>query len=518
MLKNSTRRWLAGLGVVGAFVAASATPAAAEEPAVELGVHMTDMTIAVGTEGKVDSPTLYASEPIVVNGLTVRYDYRDLAGKVTLKPEISGECSTPEENVLVCQDPFEVGLDDWGIGGLFSVAIAPTKDAEDGDSGDLKVTLSAEGLQPASHTSTVKIGEGVDLAGGTEVKITGKPGDAFTSSLVLANVGKTAAKGAVAIFDNDRAIRPGKHYSNCTYEGDQLRTCRFTDTVEPGDTLTAEVPYLLGADTYAPGREYGYHNWMTLSEFDDFVGYLSSMGVTIGKPGTDGPLTLTGQKMTQRGSFQADVDPENNWSGMEITVTGKNGVDLAAIGDMVSGKAGAVVTATVGVRNNGPASLDFNRSGTPVTKIDVTIPTGTTAVEVPDVCMPFDGENADWEHAGEPGANAYRCYPDYYIAKDEEQTVDLGLRIDTVTANAEGKVVINTKCECEGFVDDTNPANDNARLVVNPAADGGQGGGDGGLPVTGTSTGLIAGLGALLLVAGVGGYVVAKRRRTRFVA
>ncbi|MEU7802806.1 LPXTG cell wall anchor domain-containing protein [Micromonospora arborensis] len=35
---------------------------------------------------------------------------------------------------------------------------------------------------------------------------------------------------------------------------------------------------------------------------------------------------------------------------------------------------------------------------------------------------------------------------------------------------------------------------------------------------SGQSTGLIAGLGALLLAAGVGGYLVAKRRRTRFVA
>ena len=47
---------------------------------------------------------------------------------------------------------------------------------------------------------------------------------------------------------------------------------------------------------------------------------------------------------------------------------------------------------------------------------------------------------------------------------------------------------------------------------------GDNGDGDGGLPVTGQSTGLIAGLGALLLAVGAGGYLVAKRRRTRFVA
>ncbi|WP_281183906.1 LPXTG cell wall anchor domain-containing protein [Micromonospora halophytica] len=36
--------------------------------------------------------------------------------------------------------------------------------------------------------------------------------------------------------------------------------------------------------------------------------------------------------------------------------------------------------------------------------------------------------------------------------------------------------------------------------------------------MTGGSTGLIAGIGGLLLAAGLGGYVVARRRRTRFVA
>ena len=37
MLTHSTRRWLAGIGVAGAFVAASATPAVAEEPRGQAG-------------------------------------------------------------------------------------------------------------------------------------------------------------------------------------------------------------------------------------------------------------------------------------------------------------------------------------------------------------------------------------------------------------------------------------------------------------------------------------------------
>jgi LPXTG-motif cell wall-anchored protein len=521
MLNHSTRRWLAGLGVVGALVAASATAASAEESATELGLYFANTTIAVDTQGKIDSPTLYSSEPVVLHGVTVRYDYRDLAGKVTVSAEGpgSGECSSPEKGVLVCTDPFEIGLDEWGISGYFNVVIAPTNEAKDGDAGDLKVTVGADGVASASHTAQVRIGEGVDLAGGPEVSRSAAPGGMFSAPLVVANAGETTAKGAVVIFDHDRAIRPGQKYSNCTYEGDELRTCSFTNTVAPGEALSASVPYLLGKDAYAPGREYGYHAWMTPAEFEDFAAYLHNMGVSIGKPGNGGALTLAKAPLKAQ-SFQADTDPTNNWSGMEIAVTGKNGADLAAIGDEVAGKAGEIVTATVGVRNNGPASLDFGRSGSPVTKIDVTVPNGTTAVEVPEVCAPLNGDEQDWENAGKPGAKTYRCYPDIFIAAGEEQTVEFGLKIDKLIANATGKVTINAKCECDGFTEDLNPANDTAKLLVNATGQGnGEGGGEGGgLPVTGSSTGIIAGIGGLLLVAGVGGYLTARRRRTRFVA
>ncbi|MGB2572437.1 LPXTG cell wall anchor domain-containing protein [Micromonospora citrea] len=520
MLKHSTRRWLAGLGVAGAFVAASATPASAEDSAVDLGLYFNDTTLAVGTEGKVESPVLYSSEPVVVSGLSVRYDYRDLVGTVTVEPDSATfECSTPEQGVLVCTDPFEVGLEDWGIGGYFNVVLAPTADAADGDAGDLKVTVSAKGATSASHTAKVRIGEGVDLAGGPEVKRQAQPGGGFTAPLMVRNVGGSTAKGAVVLFDHDRAIHPDKKYSNCTYAGDQLRTCRFDDlTAAPGENWTAAVDYRLGKDAYAPGTEYGYHNWLTVAEFEDFTKYLDDIGVSIGEPGGDGALNLT--KAGSLRGVQVDTDPTNNWSGMEVTVNGKNGVDLAAIGDSVTGKAGTVVKATVGVRNNGPASLDFGRSGSPVTKIDIVVPAGTTAVDVPEVCVPTDGEREDWEDAGKPGAKTYRCWPDIYIAAGEEQTVEIGLRIDKVVPNATGTVTINAKCECEGFTADLNAANDVAKLVVNPTGgDGGQGGGDdGSLPITGQSTGLIAGLGGLLLAAGLGGYVVARRRRTRFVA
>lgn len=135
MLTHSTRRWLAGLGVAGAFVAASASPAVAtEEAPIELGVYFGDTTIALNSPGKMESATVYSSAPVVLRDVTVRYDYRGLADKVTIAREAgTGDCTTPEKGVLLCTEPWEVGVDEWGLGGFFPVVIAPTEDAKDGD-------------------------------------------------------------------------------------------------------------------------------------------------------------------------------------------------------------------------------------------------------------------------------------------------------------------------------------------------------------------------------------------------
>lgn len=51
-----------------------------------------------------------------------------------------------------------------------------------------------------------------------------------------------------------------------------------------------------------------------------------------------------------------------------------------------------------------------------------------------------------------------------------------------------------------------------------PGAEGGDGGEGGGLPVTGADTATVAGVGGMLLLLGGAGYLIARRRRTRFVA
>ncbi|MEQ4300743.1 LPXTG cell wall anchor domain-containing protein [Plantactinospora sp. B6F1] len=517
-MRNTTaRRSLAGIGIACALVATAAGPAAGA-PAGRPGIHFADTTIAAGSAGKADSPVIYStSGTLLLREATIRYDFSDLADVVTIsESEDLGECTAPSVHTLSCTVWSEWSVDEHGVAGFATVEIVPTEKAKNGDEGDLKVSISAAGLGTASHTAKVRVGEGVDLAAGEDLTRTGAPGSAFTTPLTVANNGETAIQGAVALFYNDYDFHATTRFKNCTYADEDLLTCRFDTTLAPGNTYSATLPYRIGADAEAPGGAYGEIRWMTITEYEDYLAELSrSGGVDLGRPGTDGELKLVQTGGARAQGRQADVDPNNNWSSVDIKITGKNPADLSAIGATLTGEAGDVVTAKLGLRNEGPATIDVHRGGGPFTNAYVTIPTGTTAVDVPENCAPRKGDRSDWRESGKPGAAAYHCWTSSFIKVGDRELFEFKLRIDEVVEDATGRIEINVDCPCDGRQEDPDGSNDAAQILVNPT-DGA--GGGGGLPVTGASTGIVAGAGVLLLVAGVFGFVLARRRRTRFLA
>ncbi|MFC6018946.1 LPXTG cell wall anchor domain-containing protein [Plantactinospora solaniradicis] len=509
MRDTTVRRWLAGLGATGMLVAV-ASPASAQAPDATLFVKFPNSAVAVDHDGTVQAPELGASKQVELQQVKVTYDLSGLTGKVTVKEAHGNDYCTPTGNTLVCELPYPLGLDEYGTEAHFEVELAAHEDAEVGDEGTLKVSFGAEGYETVSHQAKIRVAEGVDLVGGPEDEVSVRPGATFDGPVTVINAGEKPAQGVAADFDLDRSLSATQRFSNCLYRDDILESCVFDDVLEPGGTYTALLPFTLRTDTFAPGSFYNSVRWMTQADFED----RTAQARVAGTKGTAGKLALTKVNNVSRKGGQTDVDPENDTSGFIVKATGDNGADLVSLGDTVTGEVGDVVTATLGALNEGPATLDSTRGGGPVTNIYFNVPAGTTVVAVPEGCNPLlpDG-GGDGENPGAPGAAAYHCYTKSLLVKDERQTFEFKLRIDEVIANASGKVEINVDCRCEGRTSDLDASNDVAQILVNPT----EGGGGGGLPVTGASTGIVAGAGILLLAAGAFGFVLARRRRTRFV-
>jgi hypothetical protein len=524
MLHASVRRLLAGAGVAGALVAASAAPAFAAPGDVRLAVYPFDTTVAAGvTTGTEFDPAFFASADITIEDPAITYDLSGAKGVVTAVLDEDSDCAKKDADTVVCAREWPIEFSAGMSGDPLEFSIRAAEGAEPGASGTVRVTLTGRDIEPVTGTAKVRVGEGVDLTAGRNTTAKAAPGDAFTATGTVRNSGPKTVAGLAVLFDNDRSFVAATKFSNCMYAGSSVRACTFDQELPAGASYRLAVPYTLGADTLAPGGEYGGTQWLTAAEHEDLTDYAKDTGWDLGEPGDGGVLKLE-RVATQRAARapQTDVNPDDNWSHIEVTVTGRNGANLAAIGDAVTGAAGDVVTATVGVVNKGPAAVDWSRSGETIAWTAVKIPAGTTAVEVPAECIPDDGSGGNWDDRGKPGRKAYHCpNAEYVLGVDAPETYDFSLRIDTVIPDAAGAVVVNGPCECSQFERDSDPSDNTARLVVNPTAGGGTGGGAGGgagLPVTGPMGATIAGAGLLLLAGGAVGVAAVRRGRTRFVA
>ncbi|MFG3703119.1 LPXTG cell wall anchor domain-containing protein [Micromonospora sp. NPDC047670] len=517
MLKHSTRRWLAGLGVAGALVAASATPAVAEEPGDELLLYANNVLVAPGGEAR--SVTLYAFAEVLPEKLTLTIDRGKVDGfaEVVLGDRMPG-CTEAGPVITCALDGTEIT--DY----LVNLNVTAKDSAAPGDRGELALSVAAKGMPTATARSTIEVGEGVDLKAERSLELAGDPGATVKAPLTVANVGESRARGAVLLLATTPGLTPARRHSNCSYLsefGSNFAQCHFDEELPPGAALQLNDSSALtiASDAWAPGRQYGQAIWFAKGDWEQFIADFSGADW---EKGSGSALKLVPAPASRaRAVKQTDKDTTNNVAEIDATVTGDQRADVAAGGAEVVGAAGRTVTAKVGFVNNGPAAVNSYAPGELLTGALVTVPAGATVVDAPEQCSPGTAEEPTGWY-GEPGGRVYFCEWFELLHKGESAVFEFGFRIDEV-GGAPGSVrLLHFGPGEPGQAADLNPENDTAALVVKAATGGGGGGGNGGddpeLPITGESTGLIAGLGGLLLVAGAGGYLVAKRRRTRFVA
>ncbi|WP_432902116.1 LPXTG cell wall anchor domain-containing protein [Micromonospora matsumotoense] len=517
MRKHAIRRLLAGLGAMGVFVAASAAPAPAAPASPDAPADVTaagfdmfanNITLAPRGPGKTVVLRLSGETPPGRYAATVDFGAVDAFAEVDTPG--GGSC-TREGTILTCT---AFGED---APALLVLSIRPRADAALGREGRVRFTVTIPGVGTRTYDSTVLIGEGVDLVSGPAVKLSGRPGATVPATLSVDNRGQETVQGAVLLVLGAYGLTPSKRYQNCRYSSvggpvhftPNLFACTFDDAIEPGRTFRVGGGFgvTVPGDAWAPNTQTGTATWLTPQDWADV-----RHQYTLDQQGTGGVLRLEPAGKLRAGTSrtaQTDVQQADNETAIELAVTGEQRADLAADEVRVTGKVGATVPVKIGYTNRGPASSGNGGSGGGA-NIRLTVPKGVTVVKAPDNCTDADAQQP--EEYGQPGARAYECYQYGILHKGERVALPFSFRIDRA-GTLTGKVELQHSSGGK----DLDPRNDTAKVLVNPGS-GGQGGGDGSLPITGSPTGLVAAVGGLLLVAGVGSYLVARRRRARFVA
>jgi hypothetical protein len=434
---------------LGTFLTAGLFPAPASASApAGLAIEIGDVTLGAGSAGVDRYVVLAADERVSTTEVTFTFDTADLTGVATLAPQMYGFTCSTAGTLTTCSYyyswPFE-----FGPGGLsaFPVTVAPDPNAALGDTGTFDYSITVDGAT-ASGSSHVVIGEGVDLAVGTSwLEVAGTAGSTIDIEMTVRNVGDTAVHGAVLWLGFGNGVRLAPDYGNCHYQVDRDSNayCEFDTELAPGASYATPLRVEIDGTVRSPGTVWGNVQWSTPDDFatrgDDRVFV----------PGTGATLPLEPVVSAAR-LPQTDVSTSDNFGYIAIELTGLNPADLSASGATTDGPAGSVRTIQVGMRNDGPATIDNRQAGEAAAHLKVEIPAGTTLVEADPGCWPSE--------------DYYVCsHPASLFPAGTEVSFPITLRIDRVMPNATARVSVN-QVVCH-ICNDGNASNDVAYLVVN---------------------------------------------------
>ncbi|MFG2921498.1 peptidase [Streptomyces sp. NPDC048305] len=420
--------------------------------------------------------------------VTYTLDFSGIAGVAeVLPPEDTGADCEISGSKAVCHD--------WGVyTGLSSIAdfdLAAAKGSEDGASGTIEVTGSAEGATFTPFTTKVTVG-GPDLVMKQlpfEQEL--KPGDTQPAPITFTNKGTRAADGVLLTLRYSRGLEIPEQYANCEYDGEAgddpfdsyawaSTLCFVEGSYEPGATYTLGVPLSVKATERAFYDTFIYR----IGEDGGAERSAQRAGASFTR-GTGPELTL---KKVTSAARSADLDPWDNQQ--EVDFRTENTADFVAVGGEADGAVGDTVTADIGFRNDGPAWIGYIRSGEPVATLDFTVPEGAEVTRKPDACR---GVTADGKYReDQTAAPRYVCDTRMTVRDDSERTWPFDLKITKKVPNASGDVRIrNTWLVDPELPFDTKPANNTAKLVLNGdgSGSGDAGGSSDGSTGTAGSTG-----------------------------
>jgi hypothetical protein len=381
------------IGVMVMMIAAVGQPVSAAQragPAPEVSVS--DVLAVPAPNERLLVVRIFFPGAVAPLGHTVAVDFTDVGGFTTASEPTEGggyDCvMTPMRArcTLVRWEPPQEN------GSVLALWVTGKPGQRPGQRGTVTVVVAAEGLAPARAAGTVTLAEPVRLLGDDPMlTATGRPGDRLTLPLTVTNDGTVAVRGVVLVISADVGMDPASRRRNCGYSqgstGRRLVACRFAETLQPGVSyrVAAPLPQRIGPQTWAPSTRTASLTWYTIADWA-----LIRQSVTPMQPGTASPLRLApdspvspASSERSRGVPQTEIGP-GAYANIEVEVTGSNRADLAVTGARVPGGAGHTVTATVTVRNLGPATIDYGNRAEAI--IEVFLPPGSTPIAGPAFC------------------------------------------------------------------------------------------------------------------------------------
>ncbi|MFK4118253.1 hypothetical protein [Streptomyces longwoodensis] len=273
----------------------------------------------------------------------------------------------------------------------------------------------------------VTLGSGPDLGVPAPQDVThAAPGTTLTAPFAVTNTGDETAHGFTVRMSTSYGLDLLTQFPQCTAKAPEGGwymkevDCTFDTDVAPGATVQLPGDVRLAVNEAA-----------LYDRFDIDV-----------EPG-GGATDLSGADNYRAWSIQAD-----------------NTADFRVRGTEVRGAAGTTVDATFRFVNRGPAWVAHVFSGDAPALVDFTVPEGTTAVGVPDLCRPQSA-----------GATRYTCYLPSAAYPGLKADYTFELRVDRVVPDATGTVVAHPERGASTpFAFDPKARNNTARVVVNPSA------------------------------------------------
>jgi hypothetical protein len=386
--------------------------------------------------------------------------------------------------------------------------------AAPGDTGTLIVTGRADDQPTTTRTTTVRIGEGVNLTAIDQAPSSVSAGGSAGLRPQVRNTGSRAVAGVTLMVSALEGALTDTDFGNCTYG--YVVACTFDTTLAVGQTYRLSAPFAVDVPRDAAvGSGTGMSvQWLTLAEWEDWQDMTE--GLPTGRQGSGPDLELS-QLVTAAAVPQADVDGDDNGTYARVTVTGGRRTDVVAVGATVAAPVGETRSISVGLVNRGPGTLHYPPFFNNVPDVRVTLPPGLSVVRADERCLSLSEDEDD--PAGPPPAPEAEpslSEPAEFYCSPESVQLRPGQRLTfAFTARVapgarDGKGAVEVTMDDDDSVD-RDAGNNSAAITLT------LGGAGGGLPVTGSAAATIAGGGLLLVLLGAA-VTMALRRRTRFAA